>query len=46
MSLSVRHGKSYLELGEAQALEQAATNMRDRLLVRLLFHLGVDSQRE
>ena len=32
--------KAYLETGEIQKLEGAATNLRDRLLIRLLFHLG------
>jgi integrase/recombinase XerD len=32
--------KTYLELEEVGMLEQAATNPRDRLLLRLLFHLG------
>ena len=32
--------KAYLESGEVQNLEEAATNLRDRLLIRLLFHLG------
>ena len=32
--------KAYLEAGEIQKLEGAATNLRDRLLIRLLFHLG------
>ena len=32
--------KAYLEACEVQKLEQAATNMRDKLLIRLLFHLG------
>jgi len=32
--------KTYLETGEIEKLEAAATNMRDRLLIRLLFHLG------
>ena len=32
--------KTYLETEEILKLEQAATNLRDRLLVRLLFHLG------
>lgn len=32
--------KAYLETSEIQRLEQAATNLRDKLLVRLLFHLG------
>ena len=30
----------YLEASEIQNLEKAATNMRDKLLIRLLFHLG------
>lgn len=32
--------KTYLESDEIKALEEAATNLRDRLLIRLLFHLG------
>ena len=32
--------EAYLEVSEVQRLEQAATNLRDRLLVKLLFHLG------
>ena len=32
--------KAYLEPDEVERLEQAATNLRDRLLIRLLFHLG------
>jgi integrase/recombinase XerD len=32
--------KAYLELNEIDKLEKAATNLRDRLLIRLLFHLG------
>ena len=32
--------KAYLETDEVDKLEKAATNLRDRLLVRLLFHLG------
>lgn len=32
--------KTYLEPKEIAALEKAAANLRDRLLVRLLFHLG------
>jgi integrase/recombinase XerD len=32
--------KVYLEIHEVQKLEGAATNLRDKLLVRLLFHLG------
>lgn len=32
--------KAYLEVSEVRGLEQAATNLRDRLLIRLLFHLG------
>jgi len=32
--------KSYLEPEEINRMEQAATNLRDRLLIHLLFHLG------
>jgi integrase/recombinase XerD len=32
--------KAYLETKEIETLETAATNLRDRLLIRLLFHLG------
>jgi integrase/recombinase XerD len=32
--------KAYLEPGEVERLEQAADYLRDRLLIRLLFHLG------
>ena len=32
--------KAYLELEEVERLEQAATCVRDRSLIRLLFHLG------
>jgi len=32
--------KAYLEAGEIQRLEKAANNLRDKLLIRLLFHLG------
>jgi integrase/recombinase XerD len=32
--------KAYLEVSEVQSLEEAATNLRDRLLIRLLFRLG------
>jgi len=32
--------KAYLEISEVEKLEQSATNLRDRLLIRLLFHLG------
>jgi len=32
--------KTYLDPSEILLLEQAATNLRDRLLIRLLFHLG------
>ena len=32
--------KAYIEASEVQSLENAATNMRDKLLIRLLFHLG------
>ena len=32
--------KAYLEPEEIEMLEQAADNLRDKLLIRLLFHLG------
>lgn len=32
--------KAYLEPEEVARLEKSATNLRDRLLIRLLFHLG------
>jgi integrase/recombinase XerD len=32
--------KTYVEIGEVTLMEKAATNLRDRLLIRLLFHLG------
>lgn len=32
--------KTYLEVEEVELLEKQAANLRDRLLVRLLFHLG------
>ena len=32
--------KTYLEPGEISLLENAASNVRDRLLIRVLFHLG------
>jgi integrase/recombinase XerD len=32
--------KAYLEAGEIKGLEKEATNVRDKLLIRLLFHLG------
>lgn len=32
--------KAYLELEEVERLEQAAEYLRDKLLIRLLFHLG------
>jgi len=32
--------KAYLEPEEISRMEQTATNLRDRLLIRLLFHLG------
>jgi integrase/recombinase XerD len=32
--------KTYLEPEEVKLLEEQATNLRDRLLIRLLFHLG------
>lgn len=39
-SISKPSIKSYLELDEVIRLEEAAGNLRDRLLIRLLFHLG------
>jgi integrase/recombinase XerD len=32
--------KAYLEPAEIEKLEEAAQFLRDRLLIRLLFHLG------
>ena len=32
--------KAYIELEEVTLMEKATTNLRDRLLIRLLFHLG------
>jgi len=32
--------KVYLEASDIESIERATTNMRDRLLIRLLFHLG------
>jgi len=32
--------KAYLEITEVEKLEQSATNLRDKLLIRLLFRLG------
>ena len=32
--------KAYLEPSEVASLEESASNLRDRLLIRLLFHLG------
>jgi len=32
--------KAYLEANEVQSLENVANNLRDKLLIRLLFHLG------
>ncbi len=32
--------KTYLDPEEIRLLEQSATNLRDRLLIRLLFRLG------
>ncbi|MFH0847754.1 MAG: tyrosine-type recombinase/integrase [Chloroflexota bacterium] len=34
------HARAYLGLEDVDSLEKAATNLRDRLLIRLLFHLG------
>ena len=38
--LSVDMMKAYLEPDEIARLEESAANLRDRLLIRLLFHLG------
>jgi integrase len=35
--------KTYLELNEVELIEQAAEYLRDKLLTRLLFHLGCRS---
>ena len=32
--------KAYLEPEEVTLMEQTATNLRDKILIRLLFHLG------
>ena len=32
--------KAYVEPGEVKDMEEAATNLRDKLLIHLLFHLG------
>lgn len=32
--------KTYVEPEEVTLIEKAATNLRDKLLIRLLFHLG------
>ena len=32
--------KAYIELKEVTHMEKAASNLRDKILVRLLFHLG------
>lgn len=32
--------KAYLEVGKVKHLEQVATNVRDKLLIKLLLHLG------
>lgn len=37
---SIQGPKAYLELGEVELLQRAATNLRDRLLIRLLSRLG------
>jgi integrase/recombinase XerD len=39
-SQSSKTGKAYLELDEVARLEKSPNNLRDRLLIRLLFHLG------
>ena len=37
---SLARAKAYLEPEEVDCLEKAAASLRDRLLIRLLFHLG------
>ena len=37
---AIRARRAYLEPGEIARLEESAANLRDRLLIRLLFHLG------
>ena len=32
--------KAYLDLREIDLLKEAATNLRDQLLIQILFHLG------
>jgi integrase/recombinase XerD len=32
--------KTYLEVNEIEAIEKEATNLRDRILIKFLFHLG------
>ena len=32
--------KTYLEINEIEQLEKAASNLRDKLLIRFLFHVG------
>ncbi len=39
-SRSNKTSKAYLELGEVARLEESPTNLRDKILIRLLFHLG------
>ena len=37
---AIRASRAYLELDEIARLEESTDNLRDRLLIRLLFHLG------
>jgi len=37
---AIRASRAYLEPDEIACLEKCTTNLRDRLLIRLLFHLG------
>ena len=39
-TLSGAAGKAYLEPGDVAMMEKTASNLRDRILIRLLFHLG------
>jgi integrase/recombinase XerD len=37
---AIRASRAYVEPGEVALMEEATTNLRDRLLIRILFHLG------
>src|SRR4030042_5170605 len=40
INIAFKTDRAYLEPDEIARLEESATNLRDRLLIRLLFHLG------